>query len=71
MRRLALPLALLLSASLPAHAAETRPRKAPSPAQQAQHEKMRQCSASAKEKALHGDPRKAFMKECLSKHAAG
>ncbi|RAI59079.1 PsiF family protein [Roseicella frigidaeris] len=71
MRRLALPLALVLFASLPALAAETKPQKAPSPAQQAQHEKMRQCSASAKEKALHGDPRKAFMKDCLSKHGAG
>jgi hypothetical protein len=71
MRRLALSLALLSALGLPAVAAESKPRKEPSPAQQAQHEKMRQCSTSAKEKGLHGDPRKAFMKECLAKHATG
>ncbi|MDO9707217.1 PsiF family protein [Paracraurococcus lichenis] len=71
MRSLALTLALLSCAALPAMAAESKPRKAPSHAQQAQHERMRQCSATAKERSLHGDPRKAFMKECLAKRAAG
>ena len=33
----------------------------------AQQEKMKSCNKEAKEKALKGDERKAFMKECLSK----
>lgn len=32
----------------------------------AQQEKMKACNAEAKTKALAGDERKAFMKECLS-----
>jgi hypothetical protein len=32
----------------------------------AQHDRMRQCNAEAKEKALKGDDRKQFMKVCLS-----
>ena len=35
----------------------------------AQQEKMKNCNKDAKEKALKGDERKAFMKECLSKKA--
>lgn len=31
-----------------------------------QQEKMKSCNAEAKTKALKGDERKAFMKECLS-----
>jgi hypothetical protein len=68
MRPLALSLALLSLAVLPA-AAETR--RQPSPAQQAQQERMRQCSATAKQQGLRADPRKAFMKECLARRAAG
>lgn len=34
--------------------------------QLAQQEKMKTCNADAKTKALKGDERKAFMKECLS-----
>ena len=34
--------------------------------QLAQQEKMKTCNAEAKTKALKGDERKAFMKECLS-----
>lgn len=35
-----------------------------------QHDRMRNCNKTAKEKALKGDERKAFMKTCLSgKHA--
>lgn len=31
-----------------------------------QHDRMRNCNKTAKEKALKGEPRKAFMKTCLS-----
>ena len=41
-------------------------KKAASPAQLAQQEKMKTCNKDAKEKALKGDERKAFMKKCLS-----
>lgn len=41
-------------------------KKAASPAQLAQQEKMKNCNKEAKEKALKGDERKAFMKKCLS-----
>lgn len=68
MRHVALSLALLALA-LPAAAAD-KPHREPSAAQRAQYEKMRQCNVMAKEKALRGDPRKAFMKDCLSKHPA-
>ena len=47
-------LGLLFAASAPAFAG-------------AQQEKMKSCNKEAKEKALKGDERKAFMKECLSK----
>jgi hypothetical protein len=42
-------------------------KKAPSPAQLAQQDKMKACSKDAKEKALKGDERKKFMSECLKK----
>ncbi|MBI4938592.1 MAG: PsiF repeat-containing protein [Nitrosomonadales bacterium] len=32
----------------------------------AQQDRMKNCNAEAKEKALQGDERKAFMKKCLS-----
>ncbi len=70
MRRLGLSLALLACAGLPALAADPKPKREPTPAQQAQHEKMRACSAAAKDKGLHADPRKAFMKDCLAKKPA-
>ena len=41
-------------------------KKAPSPAQQAQQEKMKACNADAGTKALKGDERKKFMSDCLS-----
>jgi len=69
MRRLVLTLCVLGAAALPAHAAETPPHREPSAAQKAQQERMRDCNAQAKAQSLHGDPRKAFMKECLAKHA--
>ena len=40
-------------------------KKAPSPAQLAQQEKMKSCNAEAKAKAFKGDERKKFMSECL------
>ncbi len=36
----------------------------------AQQDKMKVCNADAKEQALKGDERKAFMKNCLKKDAA-
>jgi len=53
-----------LSTGLAWGAAETE-KKAPSPAQQAQQEKMKACNAEAGQKALKGDERKKFMSECL------
>ena len=41
-------------------------KKEPSPAQQAQQEKMKACNADAGKKELKGDERKKFMSECLS-----
>ena len=62
-------LALLAAAgcalSLAVHAADA-PAKAPT----AQQQKMTTCNAEAKTKALKGDERKAFMKECLSAKTA-
>lgn len=49
-----------------AHAENAAPAKTPSPAQQAQQERMKRCNQEAKSQALKGDERKAFMKECLS-----
>jgi len=46
-----------------------KPKKAPSAAQQAQRNKMKECNVQAAGK--KGDERKAFMKQCLSSgHAA-
>lgn len=41
-------------------------KKEPSPAQQAQQEKMKACNADAGKKELKGDERKKFMSDCLS-----
>lgn len=41
-------------------------KKTPSPAQQAQQERMKSCNQEAKDKALKGDERKSFMSDCLS-----
>ena len=45
-------------------------KKEPSAAQKAQQEKMKSCNVEAKEKALQGDERKAFMSNCLKKAPA-
>ena len=39
--------------------------KAPTPAQQAQRERMKACNADAKTQQLKGDERKTFMSSCL------
>lgn len=41
-------------------------KKTPSPAQQAQQERMKSCNKEAKDKSLKGDERKSFMSDCLS-----
>lgn len=43
-----------------------KPKKEFSEKQKAQHQRMRDCNAEAKDKSLKGDDRKAFMKTCLS-----
>ena len=55
-------LALVAGSALAADAE----KKASSPAQQAQQEKMKACNAEAGSKALKGDERKKFMSDCLS-----
>lgn len=42
------------------------PSKAEGKGASAQQEKMKACNGQAKERALKGEERKAFMKECLS-----
>ncbi|MDR2614867.1 MAG: PsiF family protein [Candidatus Accumulibacter sp.] len=42
-------------------------KKAPSPAQIAQREKMKLCNAEAKQQGLKGDERKKFMSGCLKR----
>ena len=56
--------ALMFSAGV-ATAADQE-KKAPSPAQLAQQEKMKACNAEAGKKELKGDERKKFMSDCLS-----
>ncbi len=57
-------LAVLLSTVVPASAAEDKPL---SP----QAQRMKDCSAQAKERALAGDMRKQFMSDCLKGGSAG
>ena len=64
---LLLSLALLASLAVPTMAQETA--KQPSPAQQAQQQKMKDCNKQATDKQLKGDDRQKFMSQCLS--AAG
>jgi hypothetical protein len=45
-------------------------KKAPSPAQQAQQDKMKSCNADAGKKELKGDERKKFMSTCLGAKSA-
>jgi Spy/CpxP family protein refolding chaperone len=67
----ALAAATFSLAALPASAASssgTAAAAAPSASAPAQRTKMKTCNADAKGK--HGDERKAFMKQCLSKKGA-
>ena len=57
-------IAALILVACGAMAVETE-KKAKSPKQQAQQEKMKACNADAKTKGLKGDERKKFMSECL------
>jgi hypothetical protein len=57
MKRLILPIIAVLSLGVTATSAS---------AATSQQTKMKTCNAEAKEKALKGDERKAFMKQCLS-----
>jgi hypothetical protein len=41
------------------------PKVIPAPAGETQQDRMRRCNATAKEKALKGDERKAYMSACL------
>jgi hypothetical protein len=50
--------------------AAEKEKKAPSPAQLAQQEKMKSCNAEAKTKELKGEERKKFMSGCLSSKPA-
>ena len=67
-RKISIVLALVMLAALaiPAMAQDT---KQPSPAQQAQQQKMKDCNKQATDKGLKGDDRQKFMSQCLS--AAG
>ena len=63
---LALVLVLMTAVVVPAIAQDA---KQPSPAQQAQQQKMKDCNKQATDKGLKGDDRQKFMSQCLS--AAG
>ncbi|MDR1709616.1 MAG: PsiF family protein [Candidatus Accumulibacter sp.] len=45
-------------------------KKAPTEKQLAQQERMKTCNADAGKRELKGDPRKAFMKDCLAGKSA-
>jgi hypothetical protein len=62
MRWLALILALILAPGL----AGTAAAREASPAQRAQQAKMRSCATQATGQQLRGQPRRDFMKSCLS-----
>ena len=69
--KLGMAVVAFMFASCAVQAAEHE-KKAPSPAQQAQQEKMKACNAEAGAKELKGDERKSFMSDCLgSKSAPG
>jgi len=62
MRKLALAVCLMFVFSPLALAQE---KKAPSPAQKKQQERMKDCNEQAGEKKMEGDARKKFMSACL------
>lgn len=66
MKQKSLAWCLFLGLSLATNLAMAKEEKAPT----AQQSKMATCNKDAKEKALKGDERKAFMKTCLSNKPA-
>ena len=56
---------IVLSLAASGAMAAEKAKKEPSPAQLAQQQKMKDCSAEAKQKGLKGDERKQFMSGCL------
>ena len=68
------PRAVLLAASLllgpGGVAVAPSPAAAQSAAQEAQRQRMRDCNAEARQRSLSGEPRKSFMKTCLSRRGA-
>lgn len=69
MRKFLLALSLSLLALVPVHANDIS-KKTGKPLTD-QQQKMRDCSAEAKEKGLKKDDRKAYMKECLGRGKGG
>ena len=63
---LGLTLSMAMGSAYAAAAAASAPAAAPAE-KTAQQNKMTTCNKDAGDKALKGDARKAFMKECLSK----
>jgi hypothetical protein len=61
------PVAEQPDAAPAAEPAKKAAKKAATPAQLAQREKMKVCSAEAKKQELKGDDRKKFMSDCLKK----
>lgn len=53
------------TAARPAAQPAARPARTPTPAQAAQHQRMRDCNAEARRRSLTGTSRKAFMRPCL------
>ncbi|MCO6416803.1 PsiF family protein [Siccirubricoccus sp. KC 17139] len=71
MLRLAVAAALGLALLAPSRAAaESRPAREPTAAQLAARERMRACNAEARQQSLRGDPRRDFMRQCLSQRRA-
>ena len=74
MKNMLIAAVLAVCAAAPVLAADAPAAAAPAAAQTKtltpQQQKMKDCNAEAKTKALKGDERKAFMKTCLSKSGA-
>jgi hypothetical protein len=68
-RKISILLAIVMFAALALPAMAQDATKQPSPAQQAQQQKMKDCNKQATDKGLKGDDRQKFMSQCLS--AAG
>lgn len=61
----ALPALPALAADAPPKPQPTVTKVPPAPPGESQQDRMRRCNATAKEKALKGDERKAYMSACL------